>query len=150
MKKHTKTNKKTADQKEIKNQKVTKKEAEIQDEYQIKPIPKEIKGKDTWIVLLKDLGDYALYLNKTEGYKCGFEVHKIRPRKEQIKKIKGKTIYMPTRNVIATTREFGFYAWFYPDLETVYKNYPIFKQYDTIIKDRAKKAMNSQPQRTED
>lgn len=90
-------------------------------------LPKEHGSKHSqyWIVLIKDLGDYALYLNKTSDICCGYEVHKIRIKEPE-------TIYgieYPKRRVIASTSEFGRYAWAYPNKESVLKAFPQFKGY---------------------
>jgi hypothetical protein len=100
----------------------------------MKEIVKSIDGKCFKIELLKDLGDYALYLNKSDNQFSGFEVHKIRIKKVVTCKIKGKEFTKPDRRVIASSEEFGIYAWHYPTLEIVYQNYPQFKSYDDNIR----------------
>lgn len=106
--------------------------------HEIKDIPKSRKSNHLWIVLLKDLGDYALYFNKTDNCFAGFEVHKIRIRKSRegdIKQKDGSVYHMsvPERRVIAGSEEFGIYAWHYPNIEMVYEKYPQFKKYSEEI-----------------
>jgi hypothetical protein len=107
---------------------------------QFREIPQEKGSKETnvWIVLLKDLGDYALYLNKTNNCFAGFEVHKIRimkPKECDIKRKDGSVYHMsvPERRVIAGSEEFGMHAWHYPNIEMVYEKYPQFKKYSEEI-----------------
>ena len=108
----------------------------IADAIGIKDIPQESKSKNVWIVLLKDLGDYALYLNKTDDCFAGFEVHKIRFMKAVECNIKGKSFLKPDRRVISSSEGFGKYAWHYPNLDMVFDNYPQFKKYKgEIIKE---------------
>lgn len=96
---------------------------------EIKDIPKEKRS----IVLLKDLGDYALYLNRTDNCFAGFEVHKIRIM-EATEYKRGNTVYkFPKRRAIASTAEFGHYGWHYPNLEMVFDKYPRFKDYKKEI-----------------
>lgn len=99
----------------------------------IRSIPKESKSIKLWIVLLKDLGDYALYLNKSDGCFSGFEVHKIRVREARECKIQNKTVFTPKRRILANSEEFGYYAWHYPNLDEALKDYPIFKDYKQDI-----------------
>ena len=94
----------------------------------MKTIPNEIKGRDCWIILLKDIGDYALYFNKSEGFFAGFEVHKIRvkpPCELNIKQEDGsiKHISIPERRAIANSEEFGKNAWHYPTLDSVFYDF---------------------------
>ena len=96
-----------------------------------------------WIVLLKDLGDYALYLNKTNNCFAGFEVHKIRIRKAETYTIQGRTFSLPNRRVIAGNDEFGRYAWHYPNIEMVYEKYPQFKKYSQEIETNIKSGLES-------
>jgi hypothetical protein len=101
-----------------------------------KDIPRE-KGSyqtDVWIVLLCDLDDKALYLNKSNGYFSGFEVHKIRTRPARKCNIHGKMFSVPDRRVIASNNEFGRYAWSYPSLKMVFRKHPEFMQHERRIK----------------
>ena len=116
----------------------------------IKGIPNEKGSRDTdvWIVLLKDLGDYALYFNKTNNCFTGFEVHKIRIREAQERDIKQKdgSIYhmsAPKRRVIAGNEDFGRFAWHYPNIDLVYEKYPEFKKYDKEIESTLNIALES-------
>lgn len=116
----------------------------------IRSIPNEKGSRDTdvWIVLLKDLGDYALYFNKTNNCFAGFEVHKIRIREAQERDIKQKdgSIYhmsAPKRRVIAGNEDFGRFAWHYPNINLVYEKYPEFKKYDKEIKSTLNIALKS-------
>ncbi len=111
-----------------------KKNSRQKEPEDIKSIPEEVNGKKFWIVLLVDLGDYALYLNKSDGYFAGYEVHKIRVLNGEVKKIKGKTIEFNTKRTIARNSEFGKYAWHYPKLEFVYNYYPQFKRFGEEIR----------------
>jgi hypothetical protein len=99
----------------------------------IRSIPKESKSPKLWIVLLKDLGDYALYLNKSDGCFSGFEIHKIRIREARKCLIHNKTVFTPKRRILANSKEFGRYAWHYPNLDEAFKEYPIFKNYKQDI-----------------
>jgi len=106
--------------------------------HEIKDIPKSRKSNHLWVVLLKDLGDYALYFNKTDNCFAGFEVHKIRvmkPREGDIKQKDGSVYHMsvPERRVIAGSEEFGMHAWHYPNIKMVYEKYPQFKKYSEEI-----------------
>ena len=104
----------------------------------IKDIPQESKSDNLWIVLLKDLGDYALYLNKTNNCFAGFEVHKIRFMKARTCNIQGKMFSMPDRRVISNSEGFGKYAWHYPNLDIVFAKYPQFKKHEgEILKELA-------------
>ena len=119
----------------------------------MKPIPEE-KGSEhsqVWIVLLKRInGEFpehktniglALYLNKSEGYLGGFEVHAIRIQKEAIWRPKGcdKDIVVPEQEKLASNEEFGHYGWSYPTLDTVYKKFPMFKPFDKEIQNKVSK-----------
>ena len=100
----------------------------------IKDIPVSKKSDRLWIVLLKDLGDFALYFNKTDNCFAGFEVHRIfvREAREHDIKLKDgsiKHLSLPKRCVIASNEGFGRYAWHYPNLDLVYEKYPQFKEY---------------------
>ena len=104
----------------------------------VKDIPISKKSKNIWIVLLKDLGEYALYLNKTDNCFAGFEIHKIRIREAKECDIKSKDGYVrhlsvPKRRVIASNEDFGRFAWHYPNLDLVYEKYPIFKKHESEI-----------------
>ena len=113
-----------------------------------KTLPKE-KGSEAsqiWIVLLKDLGNYALYLNKSGNYFSGFEVHKIRIKKAReinFKPKDGKVIKVsiPERRALAFSEEFGHYAWTYPTLKAVYAEHPNFKKYNDEITEAASLAL---------
>ena len=105
-------------------------------EEKILPIPEEVKGKDVWIVLIKELEKIALYLNKSDGYFAGFEVHKIRIKKAETKIIKDKKIQFKERKKIASNREFGTRALAYPTLDLVYKKYPEFKPFEDEIQNK--------------
>lgn len=112
-------------------------------------IPRERNGKQYWIVLLKDLGHLALYLNMSDGYKSGFEVHKIRTKKAETKNINEKIVDMKTRNVIASSGEFGYWAWAYLKRMQVYEHHPEFEQYDRIIRIRTGRALGDARESTE-
>ena len=111
----------------------------------MKTIPNE-KGTDgIHIFLLKRINGVfpehktkiglALYANVTENNRLSaFEVHSIRIAKESRRIIDDKEIIYPERERIASTREFGSYAWTYPNLECVYAKFPMFKPYNTEIK----------------
>jgi len=99
----------------------------------IKDIPESSRSSRLWIVLLKDLGDFALYLNKTGGFFGGFEVHRIRIKESKeccIKQKNGRTRHfaVPRRRIIAGSGDFGRFAWCYPSLDLVYVEYPEFKR----------------------
>ena len=112
----------------------------------IKDIPISRTSEKLWIVLLKDLGDFALYFNKTDNCFAGFEVHKIRirePREHDIKSKDGSIhhLSLPKRRVIARNEDFGRYAWHYPNLDLVYEKYPQFKEYCHEIKNKLDNAL---------
>ena len=116
----------------------------------IRNIPNERGSRNTnvWIVLLKDLGDYALYLNKTNNCFAGFEVHKIRIREAQESDIKGKDgrishMSVPKRRVIAGNEDFGRFAWHYPNIDLVYEKHPDFKKHSQEIESNLNVALNS-------
>ena len=104
----------------------------------IKDIPFErgSSNTDVWIVLLCDAGDYALYLNKSGGYFSGFEVHKIRFKKARTCCIHGTVFDVPDRRVIASSEEFGRYAWHFQSLKMVFRDYPIFFPYRSMINEK--------------
>lgn len=100
-----------------------------------KDIPQE-KGSsnsDVWIVLLCDLGNKALYLNKSGGYFSGFEVHHIRLRKSKKCKIHGRMFTVPDRRVLASSGEFCRYAWSYPSLKMVFRFHSEFVEHEVHI-----------------
>ncbi len=102
---------------------------------EIKDIPSE-KGNyssDVWIVLFCDLDDFALYLNKSSNRFNGFEVHKIRIKNERKCMIHGFSFTVPKRRAIASSNEFGRYAWAFPSLKMVYRNFPKFFEHDVEI-----------------
>ena len=110
-----------------------------------KELPESKRSNNVWIVLLKDLGDYALYLNKTNNCFAGFEVHKIRIRPAggfDVTQKDGSVrhVSVPERRVIAGNEEFGRYAWHFPNIGVVYKNYPQFKKYNQEIETKLKEA----------
>jgi len=112
----------------------------------IKDIPINKKGKNVWIILLKDLGDYALYFNKTDNCFAGFEVHKIRikeARECDIRRENGEIYHMsvPRRRIIVGNEEFGYFAWHYHNLDLVYEKYPQFKEYHHEIKSKLEDAL---------
>lgn len=112
----------------------------------IKDIPISRKSEKLWIVLLKDLGDFALYFNKTDNCFAGFEVHKIRIREAREHDIKSKDgniqhLSLPRRRVIARNEDFGRYAWHYPNLDLVYEKYPQFKEYHHEVKSKLNDAL---------
>jgi hypothetical protein len=116
--------------------------------HEIKNIPESKKSKHLWIVLLKDLGDYALYFNKTDNCFAGFEVHKIRIRKATEHDIKCKDgsvhhLFEPLRRAIAGNEDFGKFAWHYPNLSLVYEKYPEFKKYSHEIETRLRIELES-------
>jgi len=99
----------------------------VQSEFRDIPID----GQNFKIILLKDLGDYALYLNYSDNCFSGFEVHRIRMKNPEkvfyYTKDKGIVSFnLPKRRIIATSKEFGRYAWHYPTLELVYEKFPVF------------------------
>jgi len=115
---------------------------------EIKDIPLEKKSKNIWIVLLKDLGSFALYLNKSNNCFSGFEVHKIKTLEASnciIRQKSGNISYfsVPKRRVIANDEKFGRYAWHYPNLNLVYEKHPIFRKYNHEIERRLKSALES-------
>ena len=117
----------------------------------MKDIPQSKKSKNIWIVLLKDLGDFALYFNKTDDCFCGFEVHKIRVKPASETNIKCKDgrvchISKVERRVIATSEEFGRYAWHYPNISMVYEKYPQFKSFSQEIESRLNDALIPSPE----
>lgn len=101
----------------------------------VRSIPKErgSKDSDVWIVLLKDLGSFALYFNKSNNCFCGFEVNKIRIRKARTSTIQGRTFTVPERRVLASSEEFGTYALHFPNINLVYERYPQFLKYESDI-----------------
>ena len=104
----------------------------------LKDIPQE-KGSynaDVWIVLLCDVGEKALYLNKSGGYFSGFEVHRIRLQPARKCRIHGKTFSVPDRRVIAGAGEFGRYAWHYPSLKMVFRSHPEFVEHEGRIRSK--------------
>ena len=114
----------------------------------MKKIPQEIKTHGAWIVLLKRLeGNFndpkciglALYLNKSDGFFSGFEVHRIRIKPEKQWKIHERVIFSPEREVLASPKEFGFFGWAFPSLNKVYENFPIFKNHDKVIRQKLSK-----------
>jgi len=112
----------------------------------IRGIPESSRSDKLWIVLLKDLGDYALYFNKTDNCFAGFEVHKIRIREAQDCDIKRKDgsihhLSVPKRRVIVGNEGFGRLAWHYPNIDLVYKNYPEFKKHNHEIESMLKDAL---------
>ncbi|MCK5260869.1 MAG: hypothetical protein KAJ44_01670 [Thermoplasmatales archaeon] len=112
----------------------------------IKNIPVSKKSEKLWIVLLKDLGNFALYFNKSDNCFSGFEVHKIciREAREHDIKLKDgsiKHLSLPKRRVIASNEGFGRYAWRYPTLDLVYEKYPKFKEYRHEIKSKLNDAL---------
>ena len=100
------------------------------------PVERGSSSTDVWIVLLADAGDYALYLNKSGGYFSGFEVHKIRFQKARTCNIHGTVFDVPDRRVIASSEEFGRYGWHVQSLKMVFRDYPIFLQYESQINDK--------------
>ena len=78
------------------------------------PVEKGGPTSQVWIVLLVDLDDHALYLNKTNGCFAGFEVHRIRTKNAQTCTIHNTAFSVPARRVIASTSEFGHWAWAAP------------------------------------
>ena len=118
----------------------------------MKGIPESRKSPHVWIVLLKDLGDYALYLNKTDNCFSGFEVHKIRIRDAVECDIKTKDgvvrhISAPKRRVIASNEDFGKFAWHYPNINFVYNEHPQFEKHKHEIETRLKDATDTIPKR---
>jgi len=112
----------------------------------MKGIPGSVKSNFLWIVLLKDIGDYALYFNKTDNCFAGFEVHKIRIREAQECDIKQKngSVYhlsVPRRRVVAGNEDFGRFAWHYPNLTIVYKKFPKFKKHSHEIENKLDDAL---------
>lgn len=112
----------------------------------IKDIPVSRKSEKLWIVLLKDMGDFALYFNKTDNCFAGFEVHKIRIKEACEHDIKSKDgnikhLSLPRRRVIARNEEFGYHAWHYPNLDLVYEKYPEFKEYHHEIESKLNDAL---------
>jgi len=114
----------------------------------VRSIPGERGSRytDVWVVLLKDLDDYALYLNKTSNCFCGFEVHEIRIREAQECDFKGKDgrishMSTPKSRIIAGNELFGRFAWHYPNIDLVYEKHPQFKKYDREIKSRLEAAL---------
>ena len=112
----------------------------------IRSIPTSSRSKNVWIVLLKDLGNFALYLNMTGGFFGGFEVHQIRVRGAKECTIKQKNgsirhFAVPMRRIIAGSGEFGRFAWHFPSLDLVFVAHPIFKKYCEEIESRLKDAL---------
>ena len=114
----------------------------------MKPIPESRKSNRLWIVLLKDLGDFALYFNKTNNCFSGFEVHKIRVREARELDIKCRDgsinhLSVPRRRVIASNEDFGRFAWHYPNLDLVFEKHSEFKKHSQEIECRLKEALIS-------
>ena len=114
----------------------------------MKQIPQEIKGRDFHIILLKHIHGaqprynaiygLALYLNKSDGYLAGCEVHILRRRQRKHHVIKDKDgresrFTSPHQEFIARSQEFGRYAWSFPDLEIMYQSFPVFKEFNDEI-----------------
>ena len=115
-------------------------------EHTVRGIPESSRSNRLWIVLLKDLGDYALYFNRTDNHFSGFEVHKIRIKEAQESDIKRKdgSVYHlsgPRRRVLAGSEEFGRYAWHFPSLDLVFENHPEFKKYAPGINSKLEYAL---------
>jgi len=113
----------------------------------VKDIPISKKSNVLWIVLLKDLGGFALYFNKSDNCFGGFEVHKVRVKPSRSCKIKQKDgsvscFTVPERRVIASSVEFGLYAWHYPCLDMVFDEYPMFLDFKHEIEKGLKFALN--------
>jgi len=120
----------------------------LETEEKIKNIPNEKKSKNVWIVLLKDLGDIALYLNKSDNCFSGFEIHKIRTMNARSCSIKQKNgsithFTVPKRRKLASNEDFGRYGWHYPNLMLVYDKHPIFRKYNHEIENRLNIALES-------
>jgi len=112
----------------------------------MRPIPESRKSNRLWIVLLKDLGDFALYFNKTGNYFAGFEVHKIRIREATECNIKQKDgtirhFTVPRRRVIAGNEDFGRFSWHYPNIDLVYEKHSEFKKYSQEIESKLEDAL---------
>lgn len=112
----------------------------------IKNIPKSSRSENLWIALLTDMGNCALYFNKTDNCFCGFEVHIVRIREAKECDIKRKDgsighLSVPKRRVIVGSEGFGSLAWHYPNLDLVYEKYPEFKKYRHEIESKLKDAL---------
>ena len=110
-------------------------------EHNIRDIPESSRSSRLWIVLLKDIGDYALYFNKTGNCFAGFEVHRIRIKDASEHNIKLKDgsvrhLSLPRRRVIASNEDFGKYAWHYPNIDLVYEKHPEFKKHSQEIESK--------------
>jgi hypothetical protein len=102
-------------------------------------IPKSYGSANSeyYIILLCDIGEYALYMNKSGGYFSGYEVHKIRTRKGRTCEIAGKSVILEACRYLASSEEFGKHAFHYPTLEQVYKAYPMFQAHHNFIEKAA-------------
>jgi len=99
----------------------------------------------------------ALYSNKTQYDNIfqGFEVHLIRKQKETTRIYKnadGKEVKITysESEIIANSKEFGAYAWSFPNLSDVYHDFPQFQNHHDEIVSRLheitfKSAFSRQP-----
>ena len=93
----------------------------------IRGIPKEIRNRHIWIVLLKDFGDTVVYINKPSN---SIELHKVRIAEEATRTIKDRTFTSPRRKALAGDEEFGVYALCYGNLSHMYKSHPKLEKYN--------------------
>jgi len=83
-----------------------------------KTIPIELnRSNGTRIRLLKRHMGLALYINLSDGYFSGYEVHKVQRQTARTCTIKGKTFHQKAGERIAKDSEFGKYAWAIPNLQ---------------------------------
>ena len=79
--------------------------------------------------LIKRKNQFCIYkatykdANIKEEKGLGYEVHKIREQKANSGYIKGKLIQFKHKEILATDKEFGIYAGFYPILEIAEKKF---------------------------
>jgi len=80
----------------------------------IKLIPNEFKRSGYIHSLIKRKNNIVMYEMKDKNNEIsGYEVHKVRVKKELTKIINGKIIKFPKREVLTQTNEFGKYGWYY-------------------------------------
>lgn len=112
------------------------------------PEEKGIAKEDIKIYLLKRIDDLALYGNvtgDTNGWFQGFEVHKIRIRPESKRIIDGVEVTYPETEYLANAKDFGHWAWHYPNFSLVIKEFPEFKDFKNEIQTKLNKIPTQSP-----
>jgi len=88
---------------------------------------------------------FAIAVNLSDGCMCGFEVHILRRQHKSVRSVKDsdgsiRTFEIKDKYLWRYDEDFGKKAWSYPDLNKVYQEFPIFKDYKlTIIKNLDKR-----------